>query len=188
MLLQAINSHTVAGYYEPTELPVGATGLKIHAVRQLYCTTFLELGQNNTVTLVIDKRYCRAYNVAKVEALSHILAHVLAHIFALIFAPILDLGRNQMNRIVLLASISLVANLALANKQTSPMPATPSQESACPAALRAHVTKVNMNAKGTGASSVVLKMDATGSTVVVSSSGDLPKVGWFMCGPTAASN
>ena len=91
-----------------------------------------------------------------------------------------------MNRIVLLASFSLVANLAMANKVVGPTPATPMQESACPAALRAHVTKVNMNAKGTAASSVVLKMDATGATVVVQSSGDIPKVGWFMCGPTAS--
>jgi len=90
-----------------------------------------------------------------------------------------------MNRIVLLASISLVTNLALANKPIGPAPATPMQESACPAAMRAHVTKINFNSDGSFAHTAVVKMD-TSSTQVVVTSLDLPKVGWFICGPSAS--
>lgn len=89
-----------------------------------------------------------------------------------------------MNRIVLLAIISLVANVALATVAIAPAPiaATKSQEAACPAAKRSHVIKINVNPDGSFAHAAVVKMDQSGETIVIHAA-DRPKAGWFMCGP-----
>jgi hypothetical protein len=102
---------------------------------------------------------------------------------AVVLPPIFDRG-NQMNRLALFAITSLFAHSALANMSTgpakAPFAATSSQEAACPASQRAHVTQVNVNADGSYAHSAVLKMDQSGKEIVIAGP-DRPKVGWFMC-------
>jgi len=91
-----------------------------------------------------------------------------------------------MNRILLVVILSVAANSALAIKESGPVAATPMQESACPANMRAHVTKINVKSDGNYAGTAIVRLDQSGQLIEVRAS-DPPKVGWFICGPVASN-